>query len=329
MKGLVSLMALALIILGISGPAFSQDYYGTYSGQGGDFNQYLQDYAQPGAYGYGQQGYGQQGYGQQGYGQQGYGQQYGSPQGAYGQQYGYAQPGYGQQYGGSRQGAAGNQSYPGYGGYQGYEGYGYDPSSGEYYGYGTPGSSSPRQGYANPYQQPGSRATAPRGAGRQPVGQPAYSTPRASRSTSRDMGRPNSDGMYWDSRSSDDGGSGQASVGTPGRPIAPPPQRAVRQARTTPSTPAVQTPRQSRRNVVRQATPSPPPPERQNIKWGKEEKPDTKRAMQWGKQDRPSSIGSEPGSSQGGAVASQAVPPPQAQGTSQDSGRKFQWGKTN
>jgi len=314
MKGLVSLIA-TLLVLVISGPAFSQDYYGMYSGQGGDFNQYLQDYAQPGAYGYGQQGYGQQ---------------YGNPQAGYGQQYGYTQPGYGQQYGTPQQRAAGYQGAPGYGGYQGYEGYGYDPSSGGYYRAGTPGSSYPPQGYGNPYQQqPRARSTAVRGAApRQAAPQPSYTAPRTSTSTSRQSNRSSSSEIYWNGRNSDEEDAGQASVGTPMRPTAPPPQRAVRQARTAPTS-AVQAPRQSRRNVVRQGSPTPPPPARQNIKWGKEEKPDTKRAMQWGKQDRPSIVGSEPGSSQGGAVASQAVPPAQAQGPSQDSGRKFQWGKTN
>jgi hypothetical protein len=182
-----------------------------------------------------------------------------------------------------------------------------------------------QQGYGNPYQQrqPRARAAVSRGAGRQAVAQPSYSNQRSASSASRGSKRQKSE-IYWDGRDSSEGDSGQSSIGVP----APPSTRALRQARTTPSTSAVQKPRQSRRNVVRQSENAPSPPERQNMKWGKEEKPDTKRAMQWGKQERPSIVGSEPGSSQGSSVATQSASSSQVQSQSQASGRKFQWGKT-
>jgi hypothetical protein len=338
MKGLVGLLAVALISLGIIGPAMSQDYYGGYSGQGGSFPAFLQDYLGQGGYGqqgygqqgYGQQGYGQQGYGQQGYGQQGYGQQAYGQQGygqqAYGQQ-GYGQQAYGQGYGQAQPGANAYQNYPGYG-YQGSDGYDYD-QSGQYPGYGYQGSS-PMAAYGqqgNPAQPSRSRARNQRT--QQTVNRQQQSAPRAATATSRTETSSRGSDIYWDGKVGDEDYTGRQAVTTPSRPSSSQGGNSVRQARTAP---AVQAPRQTRRNVVRQQSSTPPEqPEKKSLTWGKtEQKPDTKRPLQWGKDVKPSIVGSEPGVvSRGGTTQSQPSLSQHAENQTQSPTKKLQWGKTD
>jgi hypothetical protein len=320
MKGLVSLLAIALISLGVTGSALSQDYYGVASGQGGSYPWYLQDYmGAQGAYGYGQQGYGQQG--AYGYGQQGYGQQ-----GAYGQQYGSPQQGYGANYGQTQPGAGAYQNYPGYGAAAGYEGYGYD-QSGQSYGYGNQGASPMaaygQQGY--PGQQR-TRPTASRNTGRQQaVSQPQYTPTRSTAAAPRTERSSSSSDIYWDGRTGDE--EEGAVMAPPSRPMSSQSGNTIRQARTAPTSAAVQAPRQKRRNVVRQENTAPPPPEKKSLNWGQGEKPESRRPMQWGKAERPSIVGAEPGvASRGGSL--ETPPSSNQQVQTQSTTKKLQWGKT-
>jgi len=323
MKGLVSLLAIALISFGITGTALSQDYYGAYGGQAGGYPSFLQDYlGGQGAYGYGQQGYGQQ-YGQQGYGQQGYGQQYG--QQGYGQQ-GYGQQGYGQQ--GYGQQGYGQQGYnPGYG----YEGYGYD-QMGQYYGYGNQGRAQQQGAYgqqASPTQQRRIRANAPRNAGAQPTVNRQQTTQAPSASSASRISRTSeSSDIYWDGRVGDEDEGDRPVMQGQSRPLSSQGGNTVRQARTAPTSPAVQAPRQPRRNVVRQESAAPPRPEKKSLSWGKEDKPESRRPLQWGKEDKPSIVGAEPGVTQRGSVV--ATPPnvgPRVETQSQGTEKKLQWGR--
>lgn len=331
MKGLVSLLAVALISLGITGPALSQDYYGGYPGQGGAFPSYLQDYMSgQGGYGYGQQGYGQQGYGQQGYGQQGYGQQ-GYGQQGYGQQYGNQQGGYGANYGQGQPGAGAYQNYPGYGANAGYEGYGYD-QSGQYYGYGNQGSW-PTSGYgqqqqASPSQQRRARPSASRNVSAQPtVSRQQYSPSRAATPTSRNEVSSNSSDIYWDGRTGDE--DDRPVTMTPSRPATSQGGNNLRQARTAPTSPAVQAPRQPRRNVVRQENIAPPQPEKKSMTWGQAEKPETRRPLQWGKEEKPSIVGAEPGvASRGSVVETPLSSSRQIETQTQSATKRLQWGRT-
>lgn len=300
MKGLVGVLAVALISLGIAGPAMSQDYYGGYAGQEGAYPSFLQDYVGgQGSYGYGQQGYGQQGY-QQGYGQQGY------------------QQGYGQ----TQPGADGYQGYP-------YEGYGYD-QSGQYPGYGYQGSS-PMAAYGqqgNAGDQRRSRAAASRNQRSQQAVNRQQVAPSRSTTSRSETGSKPSD-IYWDGRTGDEDDTVQPATTAPLRSTSQGGNN-VRQARTAPASSAGHTPRQ-RRNVVRQQSSAPPDqPEKKTLTWGKQEKPESKRTMQWGKVEKPSIVGSEPGvASRGEMTRSQPGMSQHAENQTQGSTKKLQWGRTD
>jgi hypothetical protein len=323
-------LAISVVILMVGGAAFGQGYYGygnqgqypgygSYAGYGesqAGYGQYGQQYAVP--QGYGQQQYGQQ-YGQQQYGQQQYGQQ------QYGQQQ-YGQQQYGQQY--PAQSYAGYQNYPGYGNY-GTAQYGQSP---EYGAGSTAPSTSTRRPTAHRHrnrQAPAQSYTA--------RSQPSYSASTDNRSTrsstflSNDVEQGSKSEVYWDGRESVPNEGGTAEVQQPTRAAIPPASsRAVRQSRTVPGTPAVQTPRRTRRNVVRQTeAPSPRPPANRNVKWGKEENTGSESAMKWGKQDKPTAVSAEPGSSQGTRLEAQSMSSSQVQAEAMAPGKKFQWGKTN
>ncbi|MEI7451309.1 MAG: hypothetical protein WCJ75_17000, partial [Desulfomonile sp.] len=259
----------------------------------------------------------------------------------YAQQYGQQQqPGYAQQYGQQQ------QQQPGNSGYTDYEAYGYG-QQGAYPGYGQPpaprSTSRGRQAASNLSQtraQPASRQTT----GTQ------QDTPQVTTSTtSRESGRRSSNSasvnsetaqkssIYWDGTGMDDDDTpGDDEMRAPqpqqSRPVTTAPAQRTSAGRSATAPPsAVETPRRTtttRPNVVRQADPTPAPPARQQgMKWGQEEKSDTKRPMKWGQQDKPAIVGSEPGSSQ---VRSQVQPSTQgvsAQApSSQPAGKKFQWG---
>ena len=349
MKGLVFAFGTALIIVAVSGTAFSQGYgYNYGSGQ-----QYGAAYQQ----GYGQQGYGQQGYaGQYGYAQPGYGQQQ-----AYGQ-YGYSQPGYGQAYGQQGYGQQGYGQYgyaqPGYGqqayGQQGYAGqYGYTQP-----GYGTQSASALPQYYAYPgysgygqsqypaYGQSAAPATSRRRATRRPVAQPASNNRTAAVAAQPQESEgggtltseeADSSSIYWDGRDYvREQGSAQVQQ-QPTTQITPSPMRrparpAVRQARTTPNPATVRTPRRTRQNVRRHAAPTPPPPNQKEITWGKQErKPESKRSYSWGQSTQPTIVRSEPGSSQNSVTAPRATTAPTPSSVEVQTkapGKKFQWGST-
>jgi len=66
------------------------------------------------------------------------------------------------------------------------------------------------------------------------------------------------------------------------------------------------------------------------MKWGQEDKPESKRTMKWGMTEKPAMVGAEPGSSQQVQQPQQqasTVPAPQQQPTSTGD-KKFQWGRT-
>jgi hypothetical protein len=331
MKGLVGVLAVALICLGIAGPAVSQDYYGGYSGQASDYPSFLQDYlggqSAYGQQGY-QQGYGQQGY-QQGYGQQGYGQQaYQQGSGRQGYQQAYGQQGYGQ----TQPGAGVSQNYPGYGSYPGYEGYGYD-QSGQYPGYGYQGSSPMaaygQQGNVGDQRRP--RAASSRNQRpQQTVNRQQLSPSRAATTPSRTETGSKSSDIYWDGRTGDEEDTARPVATSPSRAMSSQGGNNVRQARTAPTPSAVQSPRQTRHNVVRQQSSAPSDqPEKKNLTWGKEEKPEAKRPLQWGKAEKPSIVGSEPGvASRGSMVGSQPSPSQHAENQTQTTAKKLQWGRS-
>jgi hypothetical protein len=300
----------------MGGAAFGQGYYGY-----GNVGQYP-GYGSYAGYGDGQQQYGQQ-YGQQV--PQGYGQQYGQQQ--YGQQYGYGQSGgsYGQQY--PAQGYAGYQSYPAYGAY-GTDQYG------QAQGYGT--GSAPSTSARRPTARHNRNRQAP--AQSYTAGpQPSYSastdnrSTRSSTSVSNDVEQGTKSEVYWDGRESVPSEGETAAVQQPTQTAIPPASsRVLRQSRTVPGTPAVQTPRRARRNVVRQTTtPTPPPPAKREVKWGKEENTGSDSAMKWGKQDKPTAVTAEPGASQGTRLEAQSASSSQVQAEAMAPGKKFQWGKTN
>ena len=242
----------------------------------------------------------------------------------YGQQYGQSEGGYGQQ---TPQGYAGYQNYPGYGAY-GAGQYGQSP------GYGA-GAAAPTTPTRRPSARQRTRTAPAQSYTAQP--QTSYSTPTGNRSTrssasvSRDVEQGTSSEVYWDGRESVAGDDAPVQVQQPAQvPTPPTAAPAVRQSRTAPGAPAVQTPRRTRQNVVRQNTaPTPPPPANRNVKWGKEEKTDSGPAMKWGKQDKPAAVSVEPGSSQGTRLEAQSAASSQVQAESTGPAKKFQWGKTN
>jgi hypothetical protein len=150
-------------------------------------------------------------------------------------------------------------------------------------------------------------------------------------SVSRDVEQGTSSEIYWDGRESVASEGAPIQVQQPAQVPAPPTAApAVRRSRTAPGSPAVQTPRRTRQNVVRQTTtPTPPPPAKRNVKWGKEENTDSGPAMKWGKQDKPTAVSVEPGSSQGARVEAHSASSSQVQAESTAPAKKFQWGKTN
>jgi hypothetical protein len=156
-------------------------------------------------------------------------------------------------------------------------------------------------------------------------------TSRTTTFTSTDTEQGTNSEVYWDGRESvpSEGEAPQVQqqpvVQTP--PAASP---VVRPPRAAASTPAVQSPRRTRQNVVRQtAAPTPPPPAKRNVKWGKEEKAASEGSVTWGKQDKPTAVTAEPGFSQGTRVQGQSTSSPAAQMESMAPSKRFQWGKTN
>ncbi len=313
MNGLVIALSIAVLLSGFAGSAIGQGYYGGYQpGQSYDtqaaYGQYGQ--AQPD---YGQYGAAQQAYGQQ-YGQ--YGQQYGQQQqyGQYGQQ-GYTAP---QQAYGQQQSAY--QNYGGYGDY-GSMAYGQQP-------------------YGNAVPRPGVQRN--RAAARQARPEPTASRPAPVQPRVSENDELVRSEIYWDGRENLREESPQTSNAAPSvqpRAAAQLPLSVQQETRTPAAATAIQTPKRTRRNIVRQSPDAAPlPPERKNVKWGQQEtkaqeKPamkwgkqeptqDTRPQMQWGKQDKPAAIGAEPGSFQGSSAGSSA----QAQVQSQASEKKFQWG---
>jgi hypothetical protein len=326
MKGLVIALSIAVLFVGFAGSAIGQGAYGTsYPGQG------YNPQAAYGQYGQTQPSYGQ--YGQQ-YGQYGqeYGQQYPTPeqQQYYGQQYG--QP--------ANQNQAAYQNYGQYGAYPDYSSY---------------GSAVPRPGVQ---ARPG--AAARRGRAESP--QPQYGTPEVNSREYTTSARPSitpsnnelvTSEIYWDGRESypEETRTNQPAP-APAPRAAVPMNPTVRENRRSPNdgqSMAIQTPKRVKRNIVRQTQEeTPPPPQRRDIKWGKEESsanlrsgntpterpamkwgkqdaPEETPAMKWGKQDKPAAIGAEPGSFQGSSarptISSQAEP------ESQSGQKKFQWGR--
>jgi len=353
MKRFVAHVAVAVLVLAVAGVVYGQDYYcGMYPG----LDQGYGSYSQPGGgYGYGQpyqagpdyvQNYAQQAYGQQ------YGGAYGNPYAAGGQGYGqqyvnpYAAQGYGQQYAAPQQG----YGQPGYDGYQGYQGYG-DYGYGQYQGY--PGSGRNAASYGTP-QQRGASTRRPASRARQTIEtpQPQPVTPQISTSTT--TARPASrivepsrtqasdsefasrSEIYWDGRYSEDDDDVQASVQVaPEQQPAPAPRAELSPTRPVarPTSSTTDRPKRARANVVRQQPSTstavvPPPPSRQGMKWGQEEKSETRRPMKWGQEEKPSIVGSEPGSFQDVKPQAPAVSSSQAQADPPGQPRKFQWGKT-
>ncbi len=325
MKGLSATLAISVAFLVMGGVAFGQSYYGY-----GNSGQY-QAYGSYGDYLGAQAGYGQsanpQGYGQQA--PQSYGQQYGqqAPQ-SYGQQYGQQAPqSYGQQYGQqySPQAYAGYQNYPDYSSYP-------TDQYGQYLGYGR-GSAAPGRAATRRATRHRSRAAATRPA--QP--QASYTTSAVNQNRQRTTSisdhveQGTRSEVYWDGRESAASEVQTTGIQPPAQPTAPPTAHpVVRQSRTSASAPAVQTPRGTRRNIVRQsATRTPPPPADRHVKWGKEERRNSPSNIKWGKQDKPTAVNAEPGSSQGPLLEAQSTSRPQAQAESTAPGKKFQWGKTN
>lgn len=330
MKGLVITLSVAVLFLGFVGSSHAQGYYGTY--------QPGQSYDPQAAYGYGQTqpDSGQYGALQQYYGQQ-YGQ-YGQQYGQYGQQYGqYGQQGYAspqQSYGTQQQ--PGNQNYGGYGDYNSLL-YGQQPSSGSVVP--SPGVQRNRAATrrARPQSSQYQTTAQPRGDRQPPV--------PSNRSASETDELVKSE-IYWDGqeRLREEGGQVAAVQPTAQpRSAAPIPQAIRQDRRESGQSTAIQTPKRTRRNVVRQTQEAaPPPPDRKNVKWGQDNKPEerpsmrwgkeespqeTKPQMKWGKQEKPAAIGSEPGSFQGAATdisSSQASSSSQSQAAD----RKFQWGRT-
>ncbi len=320
MKGLSTILAMSGAFLVVAGVAFGQGYYG-YGNPGqyqsyGSYGDYLGAQAGNGQYtvpqGYGQQApqsYRQQ-YGQQApqsYGQQ-YGQSYGQPQASYGQQY-------------SPQAYAAYQNYPGYSAYPNNQ-YGQYLRSG---GRSAPARSARRRSTRHRSRAAASRTLQP---------QPSYTTPAVNRSRQRTASisgaveQGTHSEVYWDGRESAAGQEPTAGVQRPTQPPAAHP--VVRESRNSVNSPAVQAPRGTRRNIVRQAaTRNSPPPANRSVKWGKEEKKISASKIKWGKEDKPTAVSAEPGSSQGPLLEAQSTSNPQAHTESKVTAKKFQWGKTN
>lgn len=348
MRGFVAKVFIAVLVFAVTGVVYAQDYYGgrapmqqgygygqpeqVYGSPYGQGIPYGQGYGQPQGYGnpYGQaygQGYGQQ----QGYGNpygQAYGQGYGQPQSSgnpYGQAYGQ---GYGQQQYGAAQPQAGSQAYPGYGSY----GYG------DYAGYGNPQAGYQQRGTASRRSQPRARQAiqTPQAAPQITSNQTARPAVVRTEPTSSDSGASRSSSkseIYWDGRYGDEDEPAVQDVqqAPVQQPIAAAPAQ-VRSARpAAPTASVANRPKRARSNVVRQsAGATPPPPPKSTMKWGQEEKAETKRPFKWGQEDKPAIVGSEPGSSPMITREAQApsVSAGQAQADPQGQGRKFQWGKT-
>jgi hypothetical protein len=318
MNGLVIALSIAVLLTGFVGSAIGQGYYGAY--QPGQAQSYDPQSA------YGQYGQAQPSYGQYGAMQQYYGQQYGQGS-ASPQQYNYG----GQQYP-----QTGYQNYGGYGDYSGVP-YGQQPS----YSYGNV---TPSPGVQRSRPTPG-RARAASTQNQSAPPSPTYSS--ANTQSSAVISEPDElirSEIYWDGRESrpEEGSAVQAAPPTALPRAASPMAPAVRQERRSQGeSTAIQTPKRTRRNVVRQARETTPPaPERRNVKWGKETKSedrpgmrwgmqdapasDAKPQMKWGKQDKPAAIGVEPGSFQGSTLQGSGS---QAQVQPQASDKRFQWGR--
>ncbi len=355
MKKLVVAIAFGMVsVIGMQW-AFGQDNYGgIYPGMGQDYGAYGQQSAGYGqAYGpqpqagnpYGMQQYGQNDANAYGYG---YGQQYGQEAAGYGYG-GQATPGYQQGYGQNQAG------YPqGYGGYPQsgnqasgiYPWFGASPQppqpQGRY-------STSPQQVTGNPYGQsrPGTRA-------RQDSA-PVQTSPQVSTSTTRSnsshqsrssdnqiqaVQKPGKNEMYWDGRGlvDDEAPSGNVQTASPQpTPSEQSPRTVERPKRQLSPASSVTNakPPKPRANIVRRTEPTPAPPARQSMKWGKEEdKADSRRPVKWGMESRPSMVGAEPGtSSQTNPSSENSLSPAaratQARNDSEDTSgaKKFQWGK--
>jgi hypothetical protein len=314
MKGLVLILAISAGVAALAGPALGQVYDPSSYGYGGQEQQY-------GAYGQAQQGYGQaQQYGARG-GQQQYGA-YGQPQQQQ-QQYG-AYDGYGQQ---------GQQGQAGYYGYQDY-------SAGQYQGYQNYNATPASRGGASNYSYGPTQVRQPR-ATPQTVANPSVSVGQtSSRAVPVPKGKMEREEIYWDGRytvDDDDDSSAQAAPAQPiqeARPVVRTPRATSRSTVVRNGLPA------ARPNVVtrqtkqtRRATPA--PPQRDGLKWGKEEKPVSERSFAWGKQEKPTMVGAEPSSLQGARTEMHPAPSPRVEtqapsSTAADTGsegKKFQWGK--
>lgn len=319
MKGLVFILAISAGVAALVGPALGQVYDPYSYGYGGQEQQY-------GAYGQAQQ-YGAYGQAQQGYGQA---QQYGAQGGQ--QQYGaYGQPQQQQQYGSY---GYGQQGQTGYYGYQDY-------SAGQYQGNQNYGAAPASRGGASNYSYGPSQVRQPR-AMPQTV---AYPNATVGETSTQAVPVPKSkmerEEIYWDGRYTvdDDNDSGvqqavQAQPMQEARPVVRTPRATNRSTVVRNGLPA------ARPNVVtrqtrqtRRATPA--PPQREGLKWGKEEKPVSERGFAWGKQEKPTMVGAEPSSLQGARTEMHPAPSPRVEtqdpsSTAADSGgdgKKFQWGK--
>lgn len=303
MKRMFILLAIAAGVVALTGQAFSQVYDASSYGYGGQSQQY-------GSYGQPQQGYGQA----QQYGASGGQQQYG----AYGQQNGA--------YGYGQQGQAGYYGYQDYtaGQYQGYQNYGAAPVS--------------RRGASNPANYSYGPARARQSAAMpQSVAYPSGTVGETSRVVPVPKSKLEREEIYWDGRYTVEDEDGVGVQAAPSRPVQPArpvvrTPRAATRATVTRNGRAV-----ARPNVVtRQTRRTPAPPAaREELKWGKQEKPVSQRSFAWGKQEKPAIVGAEPGSLQGARTEMQPVSRPRVEEAapvaSADPGtssRKFQWGKS-
>ncbi len=235
------------------------------------------------------------------------------------------------------------QQYGAYGyGQQGQAGYyGYqDYTAGQYQGYQNYGTAPAARGGASNYSYGPTQA----GRSRSMPQTVAYPSASAGETTSRAVavpkGKMEREEIYWNGRYTVDDDDDSGVQAAPAQPI--------QQAR-----PAVRTPRAATRStVIQNGLPSakpnvvtrqtrqprrtaPAPPQRDGLKWGKEEKPVSERSFAWGKQQKPAMVGAEPSSLQGARTEMQSAPSPRietsapsaAADTAGNDGKKFRWGK--
>lgn len=292
MQRMLFKLAILVVVLGVGGVAFSQNYYPAqqqgYGGYGQQYGQPQADYGQ--AYGSPQYGYEQQ------YGQPDYSQAYGGyAQPGYGQQYGqgYAQPGYGQQY-----------AQPNYGqqyAQPGYSGQAYAPRQQGYQS--APGQGYPQSGYQ---ATPASRVTQPE----LPPGPDSLVE----------------DEIYWNP-TRDQYAEDEVQVLDEEPAQAP----AVQQARPAPREQTIQTPRATPRAAARRQTrgaqPAPSVSGRSPQTAREDIKPESaRRAVKWGRDEsQPTAVETQPTEVRRGP---QAAPGGEVTVQSGGPSKKLQWGKT-